>query len=489
MERFGSGSRHDADTGKARSPQGLETRISFENRVCEVHQEQKERKRSQDYEKQLLRILERISRTMQARCEILCLSPSPAEIIPTLALRYHGLATGTYRMEVLCMRQILRAVMLPADDEDRALAEQAIDRASWLEALQGETDHDVLSDIERRPLDIARSNASRFTTEMNSFQDRYPESNQRGIIETLMGRRRKTRSKRNKGAVSLEWRDFRAIDMALAQEDPWNSLRILHDTASNQRGVTGGLLKLFATTIWLTGMRPIEVWSCQMLAPNPEILFDDRMRKLIHEDPASAIIDRLLLPVEQVHKQLGQENYTMSWQHAIEQSRASAVMAIRNAKTHNANPDLKTKMRFQVLANIPANHVGILCIAGQLRRMSIPGPMHDSLRAAMTARLKRIVQDTPEIEISNVNLYSLRHAFATRARRIYTPYEVASLMGHTSLESTTGYGYSHAGRMRQPIRLQDEWIPAPDRTHARALMTGLKPGMEKSPGTSPDHQE
>jgi len=74
-----------------------------------------------------------------------------------------------------------------------------------------------------------------------------------------------------------------------------------------------------------------------------------------------------------------------------------------------------------------------------------------------------------------LNLYSFRHDFATRARRMLQVWEVAALMGHTARASTYAYGKRNTRKSSSSsggkVRASSDggWMPTHDAEFAEAI--------------------
>ena len=83
-----------------------------------------------------------------------------------------------------------------------------------------------------------------------------------------------------------------------------------------------------------------------------------------------------------------------------------------------------------------------------------------------------------------MNLYALRHDFATRARRIMPMHQVAALMGHTARGSTKGYGKARTRQSRSGSGGAG-WVPKCDPEVALRLHEAFGAGPEAEAG-APD---
>jgi len=286
----------------------------------------------------------------------------------------------------------------------------------------------------------------------------------------------------------LTWRDLMVFELELSDHDPLDSLRALKarvEKQSDPEGETGkrssktpleGLLRLFVHAIWISGMRPTEIWGSRLLVPRPNLIWTPELREFVRRYPSEAIVGELMTPVEWLTRSTG-EGVARTAHIAIEQTGAPAILMIRSAKQTNANAELKREMRLQVLEGIPPRHLNMLAIATQLRHLQLEWKVQDQIRSSMTKILKRIARESESLKGMNINLYSFRHSFATRVKKALPPHEAAALTGHTALASLYTYGEYRATKLSRGSGKAQDWIPSPDM--ARAAM--LREGWEKSP--------
>jgi hypothetical protein len=153
-------------------------------------------------------------------------------------------------------------------------------------------------------------------------------------------------------------------------------------------------------------------------------------------------------------------------------------MMIRSAKQTNANQDARSPVRLLILDDVPESSLGLLCAAGLLRMAGIPPQQCDNYRANLIRKLKDLTLAIPHLKRRDINLYSFRHSFATRARRHYAPAEAAAMTGHTGKNTLYAYGQKRVRKTRSPKSSRD-WLPSPAPEIVAVIEHAWKP---KDPG-------
>ncbi len=210
------------------------------------------------------------------------------------------------------------------------------------------------------------------------------------------------------------------------------------------QGASPGLTRLFARTIWLTGMRPREVFSCRLgwsdpvsgTPPDPS------------DFPAFDPVDPMRCLAE-VRRDI-----------AVHAAERVAVLAIRTAKTRCGAPTLDNRLRCLHLAGIDPDDLLRLWMSAQFRTLNLTRTRMDSCRRYCTVRLGQASRIALPDRVHRINLKLLRHAFIDTCRRTLPLHAVAALSGHTSIKTARHYG----GKSARPSRHRDRtrWMPQPD---------------------------
>jgi hypothetical protein len=179
----------------------------------------------------------------------------------------------------------------------------------------------------------------------------------------------------------------------------------------------------------------------------------------------------LLVPQEELPgaEEIGHSRAVLD---SVEATRIDPVLVIRNAKTRNANRALVRTHRVQVLSGIGGEDLHLICLAALLHRTPLGEERKRDLINMVTRRIRALgAQELPDRE-NPVNLYALRHDFATRARRLMPMHQVAALMGHTARGSTKGYGKARTRQSRSGSGASG-WVPKCDETVALKLQAAF----------------
>lgn len=268
--------------------------------------------------------------------------------------------------------------------------------------------------------------------------------------------------------VPVSVHDIDRLTQALIDIDPLaNMLLRLRKTKIDKSHALSAIL---LHSCWLTGMRPVEMFGSALLIIRDG---DVAMAPDALDSAIPDITDRDYSGIGGLHA-VGA---------AIAQLRVkldgNVVLAIRNAKTQNANPDTVQDYRLQSLAGIDDYRLGVLWLSTQLRRLVVTPREVESLRDLVSRHArtlsKQLMPNRPP-----VTLYTMRHDFADRAKRRYTRPEVAALMGHTGKNSGSHYG-TKGSRRSSAVRLgkpsADGWMPQPDAEQAQRLFSNWTPSF------------
>lgn len=218
------------------------------------------------------------------------------------------------------------------------------------------------------------------------------------------------------------------------------------------------IASVIARAVWLTGLRPVEIFSTRILL--------ERDGKIIMR---SGDLD------DEMQDRMNQSDYGVTGvllagqliQEIASELNAMPIMAIRNAKTTNANRDYLKEFRLLHLDYIDAANLGTLWLCTWLRYAG-------RLKIRQTAIIKGVTRSLTRAsracfpDRTPITLYSLRHDFCTRVKRAHGVAMAAVLMGHTSLKSTWGYGKT-LGRTRKSSG--GSWLPEPEASML-AIMEG-----------------
>lgn len=282
----------------------------------------------------------------------------------------------------------------------------------------------------------------------------------------------------------VDRREIMMIDMALSDE-PINNSGLIDDPT--QRLTTRAITRILALSVWATGMRPVEMWDCRMMIPNPDKIDTIEKRDLALTDPKRAIAQMLYMLVESVkrapHETIG--DVIMKFTTA---TGAPAILVIKSAKQANANAQIRKEYRIQVLKDAPLEVLSMLGLVSQFRHQDINPKRKDRIRERVNGCLQSIVRNDPSFDRETLSLYTLRHSFATRVKMRLDLASSASLMGHTSKRMTYGYGQARRTKAASRSGSGGEWTPLPDAAHVDLLAQawGLAPELDLEQDATPE---
>lgn len=396
----------------------------------------------------------RIAESAIRRAGLMNRAPILQDLATTLPYRYLGLKKSTFITEVMGLRQVFADTLKP--EGERTQWELFGQRYSWIAEATQEEINQVSKDIFRAPSDIAERWKDIPDSEYENFISGEARWSKEEFCEHIARQIVRGPTLRAKDRKTISWRDYTALEVELSNEDPHDVLRRL---GNGTRFSMRGLLRIFITAIFLTGMRPIEVWTCSLLIPDTRRRFTDDMRDMVRKNPSGALLNGYLVPLEEllVGASLTPRRTVLD---AVARAGAPAVMMIRSAKQTNANQDARSPVRLLILEDVPEASLGLLCAASLLKMAGVPVEQADNYRTNLIRRLKGLTLAIPDLKSRNVNLYSFRHSFATRARRVYSPAEAAAMTGHTGKDSLYAYGQRNV-KKGGTLQKTHHWLPSP----------------------------
>jgi len=406
----------------------------------------------------------RIARCAEGRAELLAEKPSLTWIYKQIALRSQRLKISSMRAEMSAARRMIKEfeirdgdIIIPEIVSDFKWmtegGEAVLNKAVALLTRSGET----IENDGRRLLEI---DLLRLSPLIETFGEEE-------LIDRLTGVSNITVRTSQKDQRHISERDIRVIEMELSSHDPMASIASI---PNNWNTDIDGLLRIFAPTIWATGMRPAEVWSSTLWVPRRDIPFTHEMREKVKRSPTSAILDQLMVQVEASASQDGERSPGTAAINAIRTTKCPPILAIRSAKQTNANPDLRRDIRLQVLDGVDDRILNMIAAAACLRSLKVSKARQDSLRASMDRNFKRIGAREPLLKDMKLNLYALRHSFATRVKATMSKAEAAALTGHTSFQTLSGYGERGSRKARGS---GIGWLPNPDPERAAEIVAHM----------------
>ncbi|MCE6959679.1 hypothetical protein LAZ40_11680 [Cereibacter sphaeroides] len=422
----------------------------------------------------------RLIAQVEARAGLLQRQPVLTDLADQISLRSRVMKEATVNLETAALRAVIRSVKADADGPCWPAGVVPVD---WMKQVSA-------ADLEALESRMNQPNRALFAASSGILAENIARAESLGtqmtreeLAHLLAGRSVHGEVKpKQKEQRHLTWRDLLIFEFELSDHDPISSIEAL--ASRSARTPLEGLLRIFIHAIWISGMRPTEVWTCRLMVPRMDLAWTDDMRDLLRRNPTQALLDNLLVPVERLAAQTG-EGLVRSAHLANDKAGAPSILMIQAAKQTNANPNIRAPIRLQVLEAIPLRHLGMLAYAAQLRHLKLEWKVQDQFRSSMTKTLKRIAKREEELRDLNVNLYSFRHSFATRVKRALPPHEAAALTGHTAIDSLYGYGEFRASKAGRTGHRAQDWIPAPDPTQAeRIRLQWATAGREARPAAA-----
>lgn len=218
-----------------------------------------------------------------------------------------------------------------------------------------------------------------------------------------------------------------------------------------------GLARLLARTIWLTGMRSIEVFTCKVIDHNSK------------EEVFSFLGPDYFQSTNFVAEQKIQVKRVKNFQETIDELVGSVGgtpngrdlrLHILTAKTRNSSRRINNEVRVQRLEGIDRDDLRCILIASCIRKLLLPRATAIIVRDYCSRVLGKTSLHVLPHRQEPITLHTLRHAFIDEARKSLPPEEVGTLSGHTSVNTMRGYGGKYARYSKS--RKNSRWFPKPE---------------------------
>ena len=377
----------------------------------------------------------KLARNIETRCEMTGETPSVPEFETQLILRASVLKLASLHRDLTAIRTVVAWVV------KHEIWPEGIDDRPWIDKANMEEIgqlHSVLLRTGRNFESLAADLSAEYIKQVMEMN--YPGSEE-DAIRDLAGIKtghsyRPPRDRKN--MVPITERDFRELELQLWDHAHWNAIK----TLSMKKTDNKALLRIFMRTIRLTGIRPIEVFTCRIFVGDITREYDRKDIRKIHAAPYRAVTEGMMVPFDESDDiELRSHDYFGDMvRTTIETTGVPPVLMIKAAKTANANPELVRPFRAQILHKIDKDDLNVLCLAAYLHRFPMDQKRRTNLITTMSRNLKIAARVAMPHWTEKLKLYSFRHDFATRAKITMTVWEVAALLGHTSRDSTRAYG-------------------------------------------------
>lgn len=429
----------------------------------------------------------RVFRTATDRCVSTNREPGLLEVDRQLAIRTAVLETSTGVKELSAMRDLIRKVRMLQAAYDEAgyimmpfqLAPKNVDLPFWFRFEDWDGFNSFASRVRRTTY---RKFRSRGRAELPALVEEAIKSGRfsnspgqkNALAERLSGRKTKLARRSPKiGWTPISESDFeRMLDQlpAGAEKAALDSLR------EGGRTKSGGVARLLARSIWLTGMRALEAFQCRLLTTDPDENLSPRELRRILDNPRAAHEGGRLHGAD---LEIARNDFRHS-------GRGSLIFGIRTLKTANSSPLIYNALRFQILDEIDQRDVAALTFASMLSRLKIPRARAEGIAARCTKHLGSASRKADPGREQAVTLHTLRHAFVDTARRMLPPHETAALSGHTSRRTMLGYGGKHVRTSKSSGSTR--WMPKADPASAEAIRRAwsLRAALKVEPTPDPE---
>lgn len=373
-----------------------------------------------------------------------------------VAIRGMFLAKSTVNAEMSALRAFLHGLTVGSSDPNR---EALMSEFSWLGGARVSGLSEASRDATVPPSGYSNLAREHVTAFRRGVRGRSLDGlSDEELLRQVSGVRRENPLKvRNRENRSLLWRDYLSMMMDLSEYDPDEAM-----TAFVENGTfSPGVARVMIATLYLTGIRPIEMFGVNVYSPRTDIRYTDAKRSLTRSSPITAIHEGLLRPIAMEARGTGISRGA-ALVRAARMTGAAPVMSILSAKQQNANKDLRFPVRFLVLDDISPNDANLLSWASEFRNSDSSDAARRRLSTQTSAILRSICASDPEMR-QDITLYTFRHSFASRVRAALEENECSALTGHTAARTFRGYGE------RSPKVRGRGWLPAPDPERAEMI--------------------
>jgi integrase len=401
----------------------------------------------------------RIAKSVDVRCELTGEHPSPGEMETQIALRASIMKIASLRRELTSIRAVVTYFL------EEEIWPEGIEERDWIMSADMEIVGQLHSGLVRTAKEFVTlgHDVSEDLVE-RAMQMNFPGSEE-DAARALSGMspersRRKARDKKYMQPITD--RDFMELELQLSDHPHQNALKTLRMKRTDSKA----LLRIFMRSIRLTGMRPIEVFTCRILVGDENTEYSPEMIDEIKKAPYRMALKGILMPIDALDPQPWGSMAAMV-RNATNITGVPPILMIEAAKTTNANPDLLRPFRAQVLTGIEDDDLEVLCLAAHLHHFKMDKKRYSNLITTMTRNLTASAELALPQRKDTLNLYSFRHDFATRARRLLQVWEVAALMGHTARAST--YAYGKRNTRKKSGSGSGGWMPIHDCEFAEAI--------------------
>lgn len=221
----------------------------------------------------------RIADCVERRTALLGRQPRLSDIPEQLAIRGRVLRRSTVNAEISSVRRIVENAQM--EGGRLILHEDCLERA-WITGCGEEELALARAGLGRsigEIIDLGESVIERDLAAVGAAETMGTEE----ITDVLAGRVRPDVQRFDqKGQKFITWRDLRLIEMELGAHDPLEAVMTLKE---GQPCDAEGLLRVFSTVMWFTGMRPVEVWSSALFVPRTDIPFTPEMAEMVRKAP------------------------------------------------------------------------------------------------------------------------------------------------------------------------------------------------------------
>jgi hypothetical protein len=406
----------------------------------------------------------RILKGMSARLSLTGGEPGPTEISNQVAIRTVTLNISSARREVTAIRTVCRGFV-----EEGIWAEGVMETAP-LKRLTRDQVGRVLGFVTLPVSELIRIGQELLEEASELLVRSGFSGSEEDVAQALSGvfpNRARSANPSRSTHMPITEGDLSRIDFSMMDQPHEEGVRTLAGPRTNVIALT----RVFLRATWLTGMRPVEMFTCRLMCGDPGRDYTHAQIGVIRTNPERAVMSGLLVPQEELPgaEEIGHSRAVLD---SVEATRIDPVLVIRNAKTRNANRALVRTHRVQVLSGIGGEDLHLICLAALLHRTPLGEERKRDLINMVTRRIRALgAQELPDRE-NPVNLYALRHDFATRARRLMPMHQVAALMGHTARGSTKGYGKARTRQSRSGSGAGG-WVPKCDETVALKLQAAF----------------
>lgn len=414
-------------------------------------------------------VFRKLIKQTEARCKILGLPPSLEELCNQFAIRAVILMPGTAHFDHMSIRRFFREqVHIGKNFVDW---NTPISLPQWIQGASREYVYKVEGWFLQATVEYREYGKMILDTYIMAMRDLGHEGDIKSLGNQLACYKPPKSDRINSRRIDLppiEKSVLDALDERFPEQSPLLPFFRVSPRIEERELMPGfyeSMLRVFPRVIWLTGMRPIEVWTSQLYLPVMDGTFGQNDVDFAYSCPLESTYKKRHVFV--CHHGYESINHCKRHIRFAVDNRFPVIVGIRSAKQGLAPDELRHAWRVQILQDISERDIEALFAASLLPMVNRTPAQQDRVNRMLNTKLKLAMRERFPSRRNLLTLYAFRHDFATRAKKKLLRHEVAALMGHSDRDSVTHYGKLWS---RRSAKGQNGFVPSPDPAHSERIL-------------------